>query len=259
MSKRSKAVRAITRATFLTGLLMMFFTAVIATGVSAAKPTKLPPEYLAGFAFFKYANARPNFEEWIKASLRYANATPRERVNMLRLEAPLLESRFDNYIPDENLIQLKVKARIDVPGKKKAEHLLQKQGKIPVTIELPQQSHEFFPLKVGNMWLALIPSNVEETTNIFFNAEEYKSFKKHISGTSLSGNAEGIVYISLLANGADTKTPMQAGGYDLWMLSAQIVGIELWDIEERHMAWYVEAPGHEARLNKNMVFDLYEN
>ncbi len=255
-SKRTYAKTILSR-----GVLMMLAIIILTTGAFAAQPlAKLGPEYLAGFAFFKFAKATPDFEAWIKASPRYKNATPRERVIMLRSEAPMLEGYFNAYAPKQNPIEIKVRVKYSTPNTKAAEKMLAETGQVKFGLKIVGQKEDFFPIQVGDMWIAMIPGNLDEMMTLTFDKQEYETFKRQASGGGLIGNgAEAILQLTLLPTSADIKEPMQLNGFNLWMLGVRIINLELWDVKEERMAWYVEGAGSEARRNSSEIFNLYEN
>lgn len=239
----------------------MALAAIVLTAspLAAQSLNKLSPEYLAGFAFFKFAKATPDFEAWIKASPRYKNTTPRERVIMLRSEVPMLEGYFNAYAPKENPIDLKVRVKYTTPSAKAAAKMLAEEGRVKIEMKITGQKHDFYPLQVGDMWIAMIPGNLEEMLTLSFDKEEYETFKRQAYGTSLLGKAEGVLRLSFLPTNADFKEPMSLEGFDLWMLGVRIIDIELWDEKDERMGWYVEGPGNEARRASDQIFNLYEN
>lgn len=243
-------------------VLMMLVAVILATGVAlATEPmNKLSPEYNAGFAFFKYAKATPNYELWVKSSERYKNATPRERVIMLRSEVPMLEGYFNAYAPQENPIDVKVRVKFKAPSTKAVNTMLTEQGFVTIPMKIIGQKEDFFPIQVADMWIAMIPGNMEEVLTLIFEKDEYETFVRQAAGTTLLGtNAEAMLHLSLLPTGADTKNPMQVDGFNLWMLGVRLIDMELWDSKDERMAWYIAGRGSKTRLRNDKVFNLYEN
>ncbi len=258
---RQNSARTCAQTILSRGVLMMLTIIILTGGAFAAKPlAKLSPEYLAGFAFFKFAKATPDFEAWIKASNRYKSATPRERVIMLRSEAPMLAGYFNAYMPKENPIEIKARVKYSTPNTKAAEKMLAETGTITIGMKIIGQKEDFFPIQVGDMWIAMIPGNLDEMMTLHFDKEEYETFKRQTAGGGLTGNGvEAIVQLVLLPTSADIKQPMQIEGFNLWMLGVRIIDLELWDAKEERMVWYVEGPGSEIRRNSSEIFNLYEN
>lgn len=258
---RLRSARACAKTMLSCGVVMML-TLLILTSGAFANPslTKLSPEFLAGFAFFKFAKATPDFEAWIKASPRYKSATPRERVIMLRSEAPMMEGYFNAYTPKENPIDIKVRVKYSTPNAKEVEKMLAEEGLVKIKMKIVAQKEDFFPIQVGDMWIAMIPGNMEEMMTLTFDKNEYETFIRQASGGGLTGNkADAILQLSLLPTSADIKEPMQVEGFHLWMLGVRIIDLELWDTKEERMGWYVEGPGNEARRSSDQIFNLYEN
>ncbi len=247
--------------TLLSCGIVMILAFIILAGSSFANPplNKLSPEYLAGFAFFKFAKATPDFETWIKASSRYKAATPRERVVMLRSEAPMMAGYFNAYVPKENPIEMKVRVKYSAPKTKAADKMLTEEGVVKIPMKIVGTQEGFFPVEVGDMWIAMIPGNLEEMMTLTFDKEEYATFKRQASSGLLGNNVEAVVQLALLPTSADVKAPMEFQGFNLWMLGVRIIDLELWDAKEERMIWYVEGQGSEKRRNSDQIFNLYEN
>lgn len=258
----SRAINATlpVRRVFFPVMMILALAILICPPAFAQQKTSssLPPEYNAGFAFFKYAKIRPPFEQWVKASRRYAEATPRDRVNMLRLEPALLDSRFDNYQPSENPFELRMRSRITLPSKKQAEKALKLDEKISLPLKISGQDEGFFPLQLADMWIALIPSNLDKMAELTLTKDQYPDFRKRFIDGGLANNTDAMLKVTFLPTGANTKEPLRMGGFDLWMLQVKIIRIEIWDHAGKQMVWVVEEAGHESAQQKHDIFNLYE-
>lgn len=242
-------------------LLVALAVVAVLAGSAFANPTmmKLGPDYLAGFAFFKFAKATPDFDAWIKASSAYKNATPHDRVIMMRSEVPMIEGYFNAYVPNENPIKIKLQVKYSTPTAKKAEKMLAENGQIEIKMRLAEQKEDFFPIQIGNMWIAMIPGNLDEMMTLTFDREEYETFKRQASGGGFTGlSVDAVLQLALLPVSANIKEPMQVDDLSLWMLGVRIIDLELWDKKEERMAWYVEGTGKKASRNSDQIFNLYE-
>ena len=170
----------------------------------------------------------------------------------------MLDSRFDNYIPAENPIELRMQGRIFVIGRKRAEEIIAREGQIKIPIRVTGYEDGSFPLQVGDMWITLIPTNLEEMTTLTLDKDQYNQFMKLIKGTSLSTGTEASLRITFLPTGANTKEPLRMNDFELWMLRAKILEVEVWDARNKSMAWLIEAPGHKAQHKQSDIFNLYE-
>lgn len=237
---------------------MLVLLAAVLMRPAHAQLNTLSPEFSAGFSFFKFAKVQPVFEDWVRSSPRYAAATPRERVHMLRVEPNLLASRFDSFVPSQNAIELRMKARIFVPGRKRAEDMITREGVAKIPVKLKGYEDGFFPLEVAEMWIALTPINLDDLINLRLNKEQYNQFKTQASGTSLSTGTEASIRMTFVPSGADTTQPLKKDGFELWMLHGTLVEFEIWDVDNKRIIWVYEAEGHKAPPKQGEIFNLYE-
>ena len=219
---------------------------------------QLSAEYLAGFAFFKFAKVQPDFKDWVFRSPAYAAATPRDRTIMLRSDTIKLENSFAVYEIRKNPITLKTRVEFLPPTASLARRMIKEQGKVVIRLELPDAQDKFFPLQVAGMWIALIPADIEEFLTLQLTEDEWVLFKRQTEEQGLTGRAVGTLNLSLLPKTADTKRPLSVQGTDMWMLMADVVGLEIWSNTTKKMAWYIDIPGYTQNNQSQEIDNLYD-
>lgn len=239
--------------------LCLIITLTICTPTSARASNDLPPEYLAGFAFFKYAKVAPDFKFWVAKSPAYMQATPRERSAMLRIEPENLQNTFNNFVIEDNPITVKTRVSFRTPSLTMAKRMLAEQGAAIVNLEMVDQPDKLFPLHVADMWIGLIPENIEDHLELRLSEEEFINFKKQTEDQKLIGHAEGIISLTLLPTAADTKRPFVLNGYELWMLMADVVSLEIWSEDGKTMAWYKDIDSRVSTKQSRDIYNLYKD
>ena len=134
-----------------------------------------------------------------------------------------------------------------------------KRKKSPFRVNLVDQKAAYFPLEVGEMWIALIPKDFEQMLNLSLTPEEFNVFKRDISAAGMNkGNESVSLVLTLMPIKADTKAPLNVDGFNLWMLMADVTGYELWPKEGKSLAWYMDVTGNDKYIHNSEVYNLFE-
>lgn len=219
----------------------------------------LTVETLTGFAFFKFAKVEPDFKTWVEHAPAYQQGSPRERVTMMQYEVPLLQNLFANHVVGDHPITVKATVTLEIPSSGKAKRMLAQQGAITIDVKFSEENGGFFAVPVADMWIALIPRDLDEFMTLAFTEEEFNEFKSTLAAKGLSGTAKANLKLRLLPIGADIKSPLRINDFDLWMLMADIVSFELWSPEHNSLVWSMAIEGYDQfNLDKD-IYNLYEN
>ncbi len=238
-------------------LLTCFVPAAYAQSTNDDKET-LSVEYLSGFAFFKFAKAKPDLTTWVQKSDAYMQATPHIRANMLRGEVSLLQGMFDNHVVSEHPITVKTQIFFSVPTKSQVTRALKEKKKIAIPMKMVNDTDFLFPVQVGDMWIALIPQHLESMLDLELSEEEYSHFQRGMEDNAMGGKVTTTLQLTLMPTAADTKEPLQINGFDLWVLLADIMSFKIMSTDGERMAWFMDIPGYE-KFNRNQnVYDLYK-
>ena len=246
----------------LLAILMCFICLMMTTPRAHAQSTggpNLSTEFMAGFAFFKLAKAKPDFTTWVKNSPVYTQGTPSLRVNLLRSEVARLQSEFDIYEVSENPITIKAKVIFTVPSETHAKRALNEKGSISIPIKMVHDTEFLFPLQVGGIWIAVIPQYLEEMLSVQLNADEYEMFKRGMDDYQMTGKVTTTLKLELMPRAVDIKAPLQINKFDLWALITDVMSFEIMSKEGTHMAWYMEIPGYEKYNRNQDIYNLFKN
>lgn len=249
----------IVRSIALVIIVMGLFLTINPARIQAASDLSI--EYLAGFAFFKFAKAEPPFRSWVTSSESYRQSNPVERSRMIPMEIANLQNRFANFAVADHPIEIKTRATVKVPTAGLAKRMISEKGFVTIPIKLVDQDDYHFPIQVADMWIALIPIDFEKHLTLDLNAEQYETFKKSAASSGVSSSAQATLNITLLPTQADTTRPLKIKDYELWMLLAEIKNMELWSAKGDKMLWFFEVPGSKNYKSNNSsnVLNLYEN
>ena len=244
---------------FVSHLLILIVCLV--TGLSSVKAqtkSDWPIDYLAGFAFFKFAKVEPDFRTWVLKSPAYENGSPRERANLLRAEVPRLQNTFSSYVINEHPIAIKAAVSMNVPTLSQAKHLAKEEGLITIPIKLLHDTGSLFAIQMADMWIALIPEGLDDMLYLHFTEEEYTDFRRTLSDAGYSRKSKMQLSLRVLPTGADTQQPLVIQDFQLWMLMTKIISFELRSEDGTKVIWYKRIEGYD-RLNGNQgINDLYK-
>ncbi len=243
-------------------ILMCFICLIMATPRAHAQSTTTPnlsTEFMAGFAFFKLAKAKPDFTTWVRNSPAYMQGTPSLRANLLRAEVSRLQSEFDVYDVGENPITIKAQVIFTVPSEAHAKRTLSEKGSISIPIKMVHDTEFLFPLQVGDMWIALIPQYLEEMLSVKLNADEYDLFRGGMKDYQMSGKVTTTLKLELMPRAVDVKAPLQINKFDLWALLADVMSFEIMSKDGTKMAWYMDIPGYEKYNRNQDIYNLFKN
>ncbi len=203
-----------------------------------------------GFAFYKFANIKPNFTDWDISADAYKNAAaPLDRIEYRRKNAIRLDQGYNDYDPDTDLIH--VIADIQVVK-------LPDPTRPAITLSFNQSSTDtYFPFKVGKLWIAVIPRDIDKFEGIHLSPAEYSDFVKKVSNDT-NKKVPALIELWLRPLTAETKTPSMIDRQPYWPLLADIASVTIWNTDKTQVAWSYDAPGSAATMEKkNDLVDLY--
>lgn len=238
-------------------LFMVFFlSATPVAQAQTAAPAGLSAEYLTGLAFYKFAGVDPDFKTWVVNSQAYKDSTPHDRADMIREEVPHLQNTFSNYMIEDNPITIKVKATFVAPSAVAAKTMLADKKKITIPVKLTEMSNAYFPLQVGEMWIALIPKDLEKMLEMTFTADEYEAFRRRAAEAGMIGRPCTLI-LTMVPIKADITAPLQVNDFSLWMLMAEIIKFELWSQDGKKFGWYLNVPGQDKYMQNDEINNLF--
>ena len=241
----------------LTGLLLV--ACLLFSPARALEKDRYTESEKVGFAFFNLIKAEPDFESWIRETQKYKDAKPSKKVQMLTDDLRRLETGFISYYPDEDLISVEAKARVEAS---EYFHASQREGTVThVKIKLPDMPQGYFPFQIGDMWIALIIEDFEKMTNYDFNPEQYKEFATKLRFDRYSNQFAMNVNVDFkfMPVSADGEGPIEMDGINMWLMLGEMVEMRLW-VEyygEKKYLWEYRADWYIPEEHQQLL-DLYK-
>lgn len=241
-------------------LLILIFC--VATGVYSAKAqsrSDWPIDYLAGFAFFKFANVEPDFRTWVLRSPAHENGSPRSRAILLRSEVPRLQNAFSNYVIDDHPITLETEVTIKIPLPAVAKRLAKEEGLITIPIKIVQETGSLFAIQMADMWIALIPEGLDDMLQLRFTEDEYTAFRNSLKDAGYISGSKVRLSLRVLPTEADTQEPLMIKDFQLWMLLAKIISFELRSEDSSQTFWHKNIEGYDKQNSNQTINNLFKN
>lgn len=194
----------------------------------------------AGFAFYRLSNMAPDFYDWVKYSDSYLKAQPEDQDKILQKDSYRLEQGFRDYFPDEDLSVIKAKVMIKFPNALEREDLVKKRQKIPVNIVFTDIKESHFPFQAGDIWVTLIPNEIENALSLQFTSKEFVLFAKRLrmKAEAIQLNAELVLRLRPVSAGKEA--PFIVDNIELWMVLTEIGSIEIWSPNHDSFIWSYE-------------------
>ncbi|PJB69726.1 MAG: hypothetical protein CO093_09820 [Alphaproteobacteria bacterium CG_4_9_14_3_um_filter_47_13] len=191
----------------------------------------------AGFAFYRLANFPPDFKTWIIHSPRYQTASPLERVEMIRHDVYRLRNGYSLFRTDVDLIPLSIPARINTPANQAAT--LQNDQPVLLTLSMDKNFENYIPLKVGEVWIALVIKGHDKITHLKVTPREYRRMRAQ---GALENDIE--IKLQLRAVSVDTTRPLILNGTEMWLMFVEVAGMNLSRLVsgETETLWTLQIP-----------------
>lgn len=233
---------------------------IIAASGARAQLFEYSVSELTGFAFYGMAKVDPDFRSWIVSSDRYLNADVAERQIMLRNDEDRLRHGFDTYKPREMPIELSIRAKIRMPAQNAITKMVKATGRIQVPLEISDNRGSFFAIPVGEIWVAMIPKDFDSFLTLDMTPAEFNELKSRIKSSNADAEDGDDITISmdLVPIQIDTKSPLQAEGFYLWMMMAEITSFDIWSHNKKRLLWSYSKKGYVSK-NEKSISNLFDN
>ena len=252
----SRFCRALVLATLLCAGLLFAAHDAGAQGRKPEKTTFSETEKI-GFAFYRLADRTPPFDNWIAQKDEYLLAKPSAKREYLRRETERLTRAYDEYTMDEDLIFLRTEVRVKVPNKTELASYDQMGLRKPIQIELTEIKENYFPVQIGEMWVAVVANKLEDYLFLSLDDAEYDRIAHELSLDSKGASRPALLEIRLHPTKIDMSQPMPLDGIEAWLMLGEIASISLWKnkdrdnlVWEQNMDWYIPTEQKE-------LIDLY--
>ena len=89
---------------------------------------------------------------------------------------------------------------------------------------------------------------------------EFNELKKRVkAGNADAEDAEEVtISMDLVPIQIDTKSPIQAEGFYLWTMMAEIISFDIWSHNKKRLLWSYSKKGYVSKNEKN-ISNLFDN
>ena len=234
-------------------LSLAFIT--FATPVKAEEyfDTKITPEEQAIFAFFRAANAPPEYEYWITSSATYRVLDDKRKEDYLIKEMLRLGRGYGLYDPDTDVLELKTPVIVKYyPAKKEGEkpHLKFR------FFNLEKENIPTFDFPFGPNTVSLIVENLNVFSDLVLSEEQDQAVRSKIPYENDEFDANLIVHTQVYK--ADYKNPVEKDSKWLrWVMIGKIAYIKCevdsFYTQQKLTLWDYVSPWYEEQFRvKNM-------
>lgn len=238
-----------------TFLLLLLLTGILtfqpADAFALLENNKYTEQEKTAFAFFNLTDFEPDFKEWVKNAVEIKNLSPEDQYEILRREEHRLQSGFYSFSAEEDLLKFTTRAKLELI-------MGEPDGTEPgaVAVQLQEGEGVFIPVKLSNIWIAVVPIDIEKRSIIEFDARGFKEFYNRV-GFSQS-EAQAVVQLWLRPVSADGKSPVVISGTPYWPMMAEIGSMSIWNETMSDFAWSYDAPWY-APTDRQQYMDLYSD
>jgi hypothetical protein len=234
----------------LAAMLGLVFTSVLPAASAQDRKrerTSYSEAEKIGFAFYRLADKSPPFNNWIMSRDEYLLAKPSAKREYLRRETERLSKAYNEYMVDDDMIYLRTEVTIKVPNATERQSYESMGLRKPVQIMLNEVKENYFPVQIGEMWIAVVPNELDKYLFLSLEEEEYNKMMRELTlDTSRGAARNALLEIRLRPVSIDTKNPMHLDGIDAWLMLGEIASISLWRnknrdalVWEQNMDWYI--------------------
>lgn len=238
-----------------TGLCLGFLAA---PATAQRKPIKTPYSETekVGFAFYKLADQSPPLEQWLKSSDEYRLASPSLKRDYLRREIQRLAQAFSEYDLKRDLIYIRAPVRIKIPSTSEQAAYDKMGVRKPAEIVIDDIKDNYFPVEVGNMWIAIVANDLDNITLLSLDDEEFKKIH-NLSASGQGTYRRAFMELRLLPQSVDLQKPLSLDNLDAWLMLAEIASITLWKTDDsKQVVWEQRADWYRPQQEQEML-DLY--
>lgn len=215
-----------------------------------------------GFAFHHFSRIKPDFLSWVAESDVIHAAMPAQRAQLLRDQTQRLESGFNAYNPDEDLIFLKTGVHVEASDFT-SDNPVYRQNKIvkKSTLTIPGMPESYIPFQVGDLWVAMVPQDYASFTNLYLTREQFDKLcaaAGYRNGKFETIRFDGEIDFVLRPVKVDTRKPFEIEGQEMWLMGAQIANMVVWSRNREKLIWDYTAPWYKSEETKQ-ILDLYHD
>lgn len=243
------------------GIFCIFMLSLTAISISDSNANedipfvKTSPATEIGIAFYKLAGYEPNFKKWIEGSLAYIRAPKNDKPAILANSIVKLQRKFNEYNPETKGLQIVSRGYIrlikeDNLEEKNSYQLILKLGEIDEKVE-------YFPFKIADQWIAIVPENLESELNNYLTKLDYYRVSAICPELKKPGYSKKVrIVFKLNPFMVDATAPILINKNELWLMMVKIDNISVWFERENALIWenqslsgeYVDKPKSEVKI-----------
>ncbi len=198
-------------------------------------------------AFYKSADAKPNFEKWAMGSKAFKYQSVTEARSFIRKERQRLEQKWINLDRNGDLLTIRTTNPVDVIADMERDENDPEGYKLVILLDKTRKT--FFPYTHMGDPYAVIPKNIESVLSHQIDRAQAEFILNDIKHNP----AQGVVIdFGIKPSKAYTDKPHKIGKEDQWVLMGDVVSISisskqtgkvLWDYGAQ---WYVSPKTQEV-------------
>lgn len=192
------------------------------------------------FSFYKKIGVAPDFEEWVKKTKDYMDASPVFKPEFLQREAGILQNAFNDFDPKEDLITVSGEADIILlydPNRKSGYLDIKPQEKLNQDMISYQYGEDFF---------ALIPTDLGDLLSFQIDENAHEKLKP-----AARTRRNLTLAVQFYIHQADGTEPLMMEEKPHWLLDARVVSISLLDRRDT-LLWQYAAPWYITPTTKDL-------
>jgi hypothetical protein len=203
-----------------------------------------------GMMFYKLIGSVPVFEDWIKAAPHYQGMTPRDQAEYLVSETARLQQAFAALNIEKTAIVIRTALKVEIisrPPKMPGDpvsHVLR--------LDLPPNNEVYFPYKVGDQMIAVIPNGVDLYREIPLTPAEAIAIKNRLDITGLV-----TLVLEIPPKMADGSAPVLLNNVPQWLLIGEIGFLGIYN-SSTDVLWSYQAPYYILQ-GQDVLLDLRSN
>lgn len=223
---------------------LVFLSACLAASHDASAQYRVSSDEDVAIAFFKTANAPPNFEKLATASKAY-RMTPVARQNDFAAKEKIrLQNAYNNFDVRNNLLTLQTRVDVELHH----EMVDEKTEKFTMTLSFGKDDALFFPYKFGDYNIAIVPRKMDSSFEQNLTRQQYALIQESLGGKD--GYAK--LFIQIKPQKSYIDEPVKMGGLDQWAMVADVAGLVMMDKNGTRLwtygaDWYISPVTEELR------------
>jgi len=238
-------------------LLIIALTGIGGQAATAHAQAQYTDAEKAAFAFYRLGGFAPNFRNWIEQMESYAKTPEAEREHFVTRQLIRLEQGFLNFNPAHEPMELLLSAYLHYPNEDERAEYDREVRPYPVEISIRHFEDGFFPYRIANNWIALIPESLNALLTVRMSAAEFGNFRHLLGLPSRASRRVVRVEMLLVPHRIEGEQPIEVKGQTLWPLYAQVARIRIIHPLKREISWPIYQADWYRTATDDSLLNLY--